>query len=528
MVGITFLCMILANVGSHECLQRASEKTQRHSGKSYSTRRSKEGSRIAHMLDLADIMHIHAEFLSHTQHGDEALQQILYESSLLSRVWKSVSTSRTPQVGACANEPSDAISEVDVLSDTMTKITLEQAQMSTVTVRDSAPSLDKISWEVASRLLSSFRSLASTFRRDGMFQESSYYIDQAQRLAENLKVQALLAAIQTQKGDVLNRAASLSEGAELLRMANAGFLKQSKSYDVATHHCLFGYMHKLQHQWPLELEQYEEAEKTLQTLDNTLLWRKLLVKDLSTPETTASQSLKSDKKSLATSRRHGGSTKKPIKESTVPTVSTKSLAMQLQIAYNRAFSSLARGDLKAAAEHISLTDASGQNVADSKLRIQERLIQAQIYVAQGLQQLASHAIYSMLPESTISIPSIASSTHPASPQRPSSKKRGIETKQHRKIAATSTDRSKSKEDVIDIGRSFLDAMQKMNEVLSAKASNLSLHILVECCHTFVTASMMVCSLPCAANRKASQPLTIAYALGKFTIAQRSRHMADRV
>ncbi|KAF3910152.1 Separin [Arthrobotrys entomopaga] len=111
--------------------------------------------------------------------------------------------------------------------------------------------------------------IATLYLHQGMQREALYYIQEAQHVAEAVDSKSLLFHILSIVGDLHIRLGMLEEGEERLKQATV--LKEQlleKGKELVSFDCTLGIMYRKNKSWARELDAYNNAEKTLETLMN--------------------------------------------------------------------------------------------------------------------------------------------------------------------------------------------------------------------------------------------------------------------
>ncbi|KAK6503529.1 hypothetical protein TWF481_008543 [Arthrobotrys musiformis] len=122
-------------------------------------------------------------------------------------------------------------------------------------------------WPIVRSIYDILVHIATLYIHQGMQREALFYVQEARLVAEAVDSKSLLFHILSIFGDLHIRLGMLEEGEEKLRQAT--MLKEQlleKGKELVSFDCTLGIMYRKNKSWTMELDAYNNAEKTLETL----------------------------------------------------------------------------------------------------------------------------------------------------------------------------------------------------------------------------------------------------------------------
>ncbi|KAK6361177.1 hypothetical protein TWF730_004921 [Orbilia blumenaviensis] len=122
-------------------------------------------------------------------------------------------------------------------------------------------------WPIVRSIYDILVHIATLYIHQGMQREALFYVQEARLVAEAVDSKSLLFHILSIFGDLHIRLGMLEEGEEKLRQAHV--LKEQlleKGKELVSFDCTLGIMYRKNKSWTMELDAYNNAEKTLDTL----------------------------------------------------------------------------------------------------------------------------------------------------------------------------------------------------------------------------------------------------------------------
>ena len=271
-------------------------------------------------------------------------------------------------------------------------------------------------WPLITPLFRVMSYLSYLHAHHGMFQETLYFAEQAQKLVLEVGAEAYTAIASAYLGGVWLRAGRLDKGSELLMAAKKRDTvgDQSRESVLLAYH--LGRMHGLLGDRDAEVEAYENAEMTLQSLTQPTFINKMDCLDPAHHLEQRMSSLTISKVRVAEPRKAGVRSKTVAKKKTVTQAkylmeTTSSVAEEcprlISLKGNvlrqkaRAFTFM-----KKYSDALAILNETDSYSKTQTAVIEQGLAMAMHLLLQSTQQMHADPVYSVLQESTISFPSI--------------------------------------------------------------------------------------------------------------------------
>ncbi len=261
---------------------------------------------------------------------------------------------------------------------------------------------------------SSLLHLANLSAHHGLFQDAIYYGEQALKINKSLNANVRLIASQAQLGSHWILGGHISEGQELLESAKESALQLESSIELVSLRLSLAALHRVEGDYRNEYRTLREAEKlmgglfetepTIESADLPELEGKMdklriRPKSRSTRQTAAASTRKT--RSGTTSAR--STPKPPPSTEAIPIDSNTLLHVKSEILRQQAGSLRSQCEFEKASG--LLNDARKFAVTrDSKISV--HIGESEHLLADAIRHFACHAVYCVLPESTISLPSL--------------------------------------------------------------------------------------------------------------------------
>ncbi|KAJ5698312.1 hypothetical protein N7462_000317 [Penicillium macrosclerotiorum] len=263
--------------------------------------------------------------------------------------------------------------------------------------------------------------LATLSAHHGLFQDAVYYGEQALKIDKTLDVNFRLVAAQTQLGCYQILGGHVSEGEELLLAASESSAHIQTSIDIASLHMALSSLYRVQGRHEQALRLLQEADKaiTAVTSSDSMIISEA-PKIVAIEEKMEKLQLRSSRRTpstttATTARRHTRAT-----SSAAPRITKKAATPKIPLSDIQSNSLLRlKGDvLRQQADCLrSLCDfeRSARTLADARQfataresKVSLEIGESEHLLADAIRKFASHAVYCVLPESTISLPSLES------------------------------------------------------------------------------------------------------------------------
>jgi separase len=295
-------------------------------------------------------------------------------------------------------------------------------RMSTITVPVKAMTQQSLPgsgfWALVVPMFRGLFYLSGLYAHHGMFQETIYYADQAYKLAKEIGSEAHLAMASALLGSTWLKAGALDKGSEFLMSAkelSASCVKRREAAIIAYH---LGSMHGLLGDRASEVAAYQDAEQTLKIITGSDFINTLdrIVDPSDVLEEQMSQ-LTIAKVKVTISRKATTRSKGPVKRKAAaaraqsPVDVTTSVAeecpelMSLRAMLLRQ-KARALTLMKKCVEAVGLLNEADGYTSNQIDMVDQGLAIAKQLLVQSMEQMNADPVYSVLPESTISFPSV--------------------------------------------------------------------------------------------------------------------------
>lgn len=271
-------------------------------------------------------------------------------------------------------------------------------------------------WSLVPLLYRALLWLSQLYAHNGMYQETFYYAEQAQKVASNGGVSAISASASAAIGELYLTAGNVERAAEQLNDAKTrlrSFPASLISVKISIHLGLLQSMVGKKHE---DVSAFEEAQKALdglmhanyiQNCDRIVSPAAILEAEMSKLAIVASKPRTTRKAPVGGKAvvKKATAKKQPIVE-TAASIQDECLGVRSMKGHllRRQAESLLM--FKRREEVLDLLRASDEMVCGSQDSIDQRIAFARSLLAQGMEQMAADPVYSVLHESTISMPSI--------------------------------------------------------------------------------------------------------------------------
>ncbi|KKZ63474.1 hypothetical protein EMCG_02205 [[Emmonsia] crescens] len=368
--------------------------------------------------------------------------------------------------------------------------------------------------------------LSKLSAHNGLFQDCVYFGEQALKICKAIGATSSTSFIQAELGNSWLRGGHVNKGQELLDIASGTSNTLDQSLETVSFYMTFSLLHRLQ-------GNLEERNKSLQLAHRTLLDISGLTMTEPTDDLTSEPSFEVKMSQLTIKTKAQGRTApatrqtraRRAKTSENPPPGPKVLAgstaetalpprsfsqLQVDLLHQQVVDLLSTQDF---AEASALLEQAEQ-LPKCKTREMSYLItRAQHLLSNWIQHLTTHAVYCVLPESTISLPSIYLADkvveEKPTPRGVSSTKRLPPTTRTR--AATSTAKSRTRSGPKD----FADMVSAASSLLPAMSSSAPIYGSTNDNHNASYISSQICMVSHATSSKLegfSDPLQAAVAI----------------
>jgi len=261
--------------------------------------------------------------------------------------------------------------------------------------------------------------LATLSAHHGLFQDAIYYGEQALKIDKTLDANVRLVAAQTQLGCYWILGGNVNEGQELLTSASESSKQIQTSVETVSLHMALASLYKVQGQHEKAFRLLQEADKVITAVISSDASSIMEVSDVAALEEKMQDlRVRSTRRTPSTSSATttGRRTRAASSASTAKKVATPKTP--LPDAQSRSLLRLKGNVLRQQADCLrSLRefDRSAQTLAEARQfavgresRVSLEIGESGHLLADAIRNFASHAVYCVLPESTISLPSLMS------------------------------------------------------------------------------------------------------------------------
>ncbi|KAJ5562375.1 hypothetical protein N7535_003172 [Penicillium sp. DV-2018c] len=385
---------------------------------------------------VADAAYVQSRLSSAQGSATQALYFAKLSVRLNCRIWAKIE--RLAQKKQDKSLPAAGSSDVDAVADGVAKLELSRNGSSpdvSASYMQGAPF-----WPHLGSHHTCLLNLATLSAHHGLFQDAIYYGEQALKIDKTLDANARLLAAQTQLGCHWIISDHLEEGQEQLSAAAESAKSTQRSIETVYFQMALASLYKIQGAHNKALRVLAEADKIitavtsadsptaletsgLAEIEEKMVKLRIRSSSRRTPTPTTSTTTRRTRAASAASTRSTKST--PAPKATVPDVQSKSLSqLKGNILRQQADCLRELRDFERSAQ--TLAEARKFAVArESKIALE--IGESEHLLADAIRRFASHAVYCVLPESTISLPSLKSPSKtvekPVTPAKPTRRTR---------------------------------------------------------------------------------------------------------
>lgn len=338
----------------------------------------------------------------------------------LQRAWAYLERSRNRSDKNLQNGP--GTSEKGSLVEAISKLSLSERPSDHGGIASCIPTLHAAAfWKLVARL---FRGLAQTsllFAAHGLIPEVRYYLQQSQMIAKAACAPRLLGQYFALLGQQSTLSGEIDDATSLLQQAEANLSSMQPDRHYAMLQVFLGTYHTRSRNFQASGLAFAVAEKTISSLTNRSFLNRLICKESKASDLELGISgltLQKAKTSRQTPKCQGHLTSKKNRTKSLPDhEASTSLAkedipaiemiglnrIRGEIIRRRINSSIREGNLEVAA---SLLEIARDHTYGHQCAVLQALLTSQLYFCQALEGLAGDPVLCVIPESTVSCPSI--------------------------------------------------------------------------------------------------------------------------
>lgn len=373
-----------------------------------------EGNRL-----IADASYIWSRAASESGLWSEALAHAKTCVKLAYRAWAGIEARSGKKIKSHA-EPSDTDS--DSLIGAMSAMTVSKSQAHVVMSTTHTSLNGSAFWSLVPLLTRALAHLSQLYSRMSLFQEAVYFAEQAQKIVEAVDAKPLIAENLAATASLHIRGGQLEKGREMVDQARETNQGDEQSKLQALLHCFQGQIHGIQGRLDDERAEYVKAEHAIEILtqgtfihnldsfDNSGCGLEPQIKSLSLHGTTSprARSVKHREKKAHDSVTNTKGSKRghaPASASPASSECSELLRIRGNILRLRAAVELLQRRPAVASSLLAQAESwpmDTQGVLGQRIGLSHQLLR------QSLEDMSSDAVFCVMEESTISLPSIAS------------------------------------------------------------------------------------------------------------------------
>lgn len=222
----------------------------------------RERSQFAPML--ADANYAHSLTAAAKGKISDALLFARQNVKLNYRAWAAVE----PREGKerTASDTDTFESDIDVIADQTSKLSLANSQVSPSLSTTHAPHQAAALWSLVPRLFYGLTHLSQLFAHEGLFPQARYYIEQGQKIVNAVQSLSLRARSMALLGSYLTHNGEIDKGLDMLRQAEAAAVVLQSDHHVASLNMFLADNHALHRDTNSETDASRSAERILEHL----------------------------------------------------------------------------------------------------------------------------------------------------------------------------------------------------------------------------------------------------------------------
>ena len=388
-------------------------------------------------------------------------------------------------------------------------------------------------WKLLARLFRGFTQISLLYATHGLIPEVQYYLEQSQKVAMTARAPYLLGQYFMQLGQESIRSGAIIEATSLLEQADDKLSSVQPDHNYATLQLIWAVHHSKKNNLQASESAFVTAEKTIRSLTarsfvDSLNRKRTTEEDLDQalsaltlqdakpiPQTLKSQGRAASKKT--TNNKSLAKQKAPkIVDEDIPAIEVIGLdRIRGHIIRSRIDCSLRAGNLGVAA---SMLEEAEKYTYGYQCSVSQAILKAQLYFRQGLERLARDPVLCVIPESTISCPSMDRQWRrsPAQAIRASAEPASSRNSRSRALPKASQPKSSSSpKPEIDL---FNLAQETINEIFSL-ARDISSTATIHEVSDLLGKILITISVPATSSADLSNPVStslLVYVLGRIS------------
>ena len=368
---------------------------------------------------VADAYHVYSSLAAAEGLSANAVYLARLSVRNLQRAWAYLERSRNRNDRNLQSGP--AASEKESLVEAISKFSLaEQQSDHGGTTSPISPLHAAAFWKLVARLFRGLTQTSLLFAAHGLIPEVRYYLQQSQMIAKAARAPCLLGQYFALLGQQSTLSGEVDEAISLLQQAEANLSSMQPDRNYAMLQVFLGTYHARSKNFQASGLAFAVAEKNIQSLTNRSFLNRLICKESKAEDLDVQMSaltLQEAKTSRQTHKCQGRMTSKKNSTKSQPDhEASTSLAKDIppieviglnrirgEIIRRRIHSSIREGNLEVAA---SMLEVARDHTYGHQCAVLQALLTSRLYFRQALERLASDPVLCVIPESTVSCPSI--------------------------------------------------------------------------------------------------------------------------
>ena len=312
------------------------------------------------------------------------------------------------------------VKDAEAILDQLSTLSIATSQNSFVVPKTFLPQHAARFWNLIPRLYRGLVHLSQLYANEGLLQESRYYIEQAQRTAKAVDAFRLKVHSLAVHGNYLTHSGEVDKGFSLLKQAEEAALGFHKDRYMVSLYSYIADSYSLQGEPDSESQATEAAENVLEHLversfierlnhqmnSETSLEHKMDQMILSKAPPSRRQQAKPKASSKALASKPAGKSKAPQLNEDTSYIADALLLARMKTANLRQRAQAAlRGNKLDLVASLLLDAAEFPGMPQDKLLL--TILKAHLYLRQAQENMSADPVFCVLPESTVSYPSVA-------------------------------------------------------------------------------------------------------------------------
>lgn len=422
---------------------------------------------------IADTALIHSKFFSAQGSMANALFFAKLSVRLNCRLWAKLEKISQKREGTPERDTCD--SEIDIVTEGVANLNIKSDSFTSNSYSEGSPF-----WPHIASHHSSLMNLVHLSAHSGLIQDAIYYAEQAVKVNKTLNAKVRLIACQAQLGYDWIRGGHISEGQELLRGAVEMSQELDNSIEMVSLRVSLAALYQAKGLHDQQSRALSEAERAVLDLCRP---ESMMPLDLSSPQLGIKEKMEKleiqkpsrrPRRAAATTQRaRKANTKQSDSASESPsTVQSITLSrLRADVLRQQASCSFSGHDFDKA---LSLLKDAWQFAMSRASQISTQIDESEHILADTIRRFSTHAVYCVLPESTLSLPSVQPSAREprnlASPENSSGTKKTSTARKTKTTSTRGTTRSRTTKKEDDFATMLSRASNPLGDIFKAAIS----------------------------------------------------------